>query len=246
MVKETIRGLFRILGYEIGRVTAQAIDPFVVQHQIISVAEPTIFDVGAHVGAVSKKYRELFPLAWIHAFEPSPHAFGRLSASAATDTRLLCHNVAISNADATGLLHLNASSPTNSLLSPGQSADRHWGPGLLESKGAIRVQTRSLDSFCAGNQIGGVDILKLDVQGVEYRVLEGAAQLLSRQAISVVYTEILIAPTYQNQRKLHEYLELLDSYNYTLLDMYNPVRRKDRLLQVDAMFVNRAVLARIS
>ena len=66
--------------------------------------------------------------------------------------------------------------------------------------------------------------MKLDVQGAEFAVLQGAQEVLSRQRVSLIYTEIILCPTHEQQHKLHEYLAFLDAHGYELLDFYNPVR----------------------
>jgi hypothetical protein len=48
--------------------------------------------------------------------------------------------------------------------------------------------------------------------------------------------EVLTTPTYAGQHKLHEYLRLFDLYGYSLLDIYNPVRRANQMLQADLLF----------
>jgi len=46
----------------------------------------------------------------------------------------------------------------------------------------------------------------MDVQGAEFSVLEGANDMLASQKISLIYTELIMCPTYKGQHKLHEYL----------------------------------------
>lgn len=85
-------------------------------------------------------------------------------------------------------------------------------------------------------------ILKLDVQGAERSVLEGASASLERQAVDLVYMEIIMAPTYVSQSAFHEYLAWLDARGYVLFDIYSSVRRNGRLIQADALFASRTLL----
>ena len=89
-----------------------------------------------------------------------------------------------------------------------------------------------------------MDVLKLDVQGAEYSVLEGADALLSGGRIGVIYMEVIIAPTYVGQRRLVDYLALTSDKGYELFDLYNPTRRNGRLIQSDIIFVSADVLER--
>jgi hypothetical protein len=63
--------------------------------------------------------------------------------------------------------------------------------------------------------------------------------MLSGQAISLIYLEIILVPTYEEQSKLTEYLSFFDAFGYDLIDLYNPERKNKRLLQADFLFINR-------
>ena len=58
----------------------------------------------------------------------------------------------------------------------------------------INVETKTLDSI---TMIGDADYLKIDVQGAELDVLNGAGKLLSN--VTVVHTEVEFVPLYKNQ-----------------------------------------------
>jgi hypothetical protein len=51
------------------------------------------------------------------------------------------------------------------------------------------VELRTLDDFCAERGIGRIDLLKIDVEGHELRVLEGARGLLEADAIGFIQFE---------------------------------------------------------
>ncbi len=54
----------------------------------------------------------------------------------------------------------------------------------------VEVATVDLDGWCAGAGVERIDLLKIDVEGHELQVLEGAAGLLGRKAIGVVLMEV--------------------------------------------------------
>jgi FkbM family methyltransferase len=201
-----------------------------------------IFDVGAHVGDITKIYRRCFPLATIHCFEPSPQSLHDLRVNLKDDSRSHCHNVALSEKNGTGLLNINMSPGTNSLLPSAAEAAFYWGEALLDTISQVEVKTTTVDSFCHEQGISHMDILKMDVQGGEYSVLLGAKGMLSNKNIALIYTEIIICPTYEGQHKLHDYLALLDSYGYSLLDFYHPIWHHHQLIQCDAIFLNSSSL----
>lgn len=245
LVAPMVHALLSRLGYRISRIprSQEAFQDgtgpaYEVQRALISTSSPVIFDVGAHIGDVAKSYRQLFPDSRIHCFEPFPKSYEQLVSAVGGMESMYCHGIAVSDSDNSVVLNANASSATNSLLPVDEQAARFWGGGVLETQGEVSIQSTTLDSFCDVHGLERVDILKLDVQGGEYAALEGASRLLAEQRISLVFMEMILVPTYKGQRSLHQYLDLLEGHGYFLLDFYNPIKSKLRLLQVDLIFLS--------
>ena len=60
----------------------------------------------------------------------------------------------------------------------------------LASRAAERVQTICLDDFCRERCITHIDLLKLDVQGNEHSVLQGAEGLVRLGRLGTVFMEL--------------------------------------------------------
>jgi len=133
--------------------------------------------------------------------------------------------------------HSNPSSATNSLLASDVKATATWGEGLLETNEIIVANFRTLDSFMRELQIPKIHILKLDVQGVEYLVMKGGISSFDKKKVDLIYTEIIIQPTYQNQKRFDQVLALFYDIGFDLHSIYNLELTKDgKLRQVDAIF----------
>lgn len=211
-------------------------EPWRLQRQLTTSDTPVIFDVGAHVGQSYTVYRRLFPKAEIHLFEPFVGALETLKPLTQDDSDCTLHEVALSDHDGERDFHVNTQSATNSLNAFSATAAQHWQSAQLESLEKNTVSTRTADSLCTEFGIERIDIMKIDVQGAEYEVLQGAANLLESGAIRLLQLEFILANTYADQHPLHEYLALLHHYGYQLLDLYQPLRNEGRLLQCDLMF----------
>lgn len=238
-IKSIIQHVFRRFGYKINKLEHASVDPFVVQKELTTAERPVIFDLGAHNGRITQKYRDLFPQSLIYCFEPFPKSFQALTQNMSGDDRTFCHNLALSDTNGMAVFNSNRSSLTNSLLSTDEYAVAMWGDDKekFHTETKIRVPTKTLDSFCHENNIQQIDLLKMDVQGAEFAVLMGATDLLKQRRISLIYTELILCPTYNGQHKLHEYLSFLDSCGYELLDFYNHTRNQHKLIQADVIFV---------
>jgi len=237
-MKKLIKNLIGRFGYKLQRKGSAGLDPFEVKKELILSTTPVIFDVGAHIGSTAKQYRQLFPNALIHCFEPFPQSFARLKTETTNDSHTSVYNLALSNKKGKALLNANRSPATNSLLSTDEKGSFYWGEGLLETMDKCEVETTTVDHFCQDRDLLSIDIMKLDVQGAEFFVLSGATKMLSSQSISMVYMELILASTYQGQKKLHEYMGLLDSFGYELLGIYNPINSHRQLIQIDGIFVS--------
>lgn len=144
----------------------------------------TFFDVGAHEGQTSASALSSFAEARVFAFEPHPVTFSKLLQRLAEDPRLVAHNLAISNTNGTSRFFEYSSSTLNSLISDAQYPVRK---GVAAR--AITVQCTTLDEFCSRHGIQTIDVLKIDTEGCELVVLQGAQRLLSAERVRFVYAE---------------------------------------------------------
>ncbi|MBT8115612.1 MAG: FkbM family methyltransferase [Arenicella sp.] len=242
-----MKAAIKALGFEIHRISPAEIDvtdPLIVMSNLVNNPEPIIFDVGANVGQTAMQFRSLFPAAKLFCFEPFPCSFESLSFAFNEDPQLESHQVALADASGTAKLTVNQASATNSLLISDTRAAYYWGPDLLDTQDQIEVKTETVDRFCEQKGIKHINILKIDVQGAEFAVLEGARELLQHQCIDLIYMEMITAPTYIGQRKLGEYLELFETLKYEIFDFYNPCHKNGRLIQTDCIVISSRFLSR--
>ena len=242
ILKKIIKFLLSKTGYSI--IPSQAISveepirEYSDQQKIVGDKEVTIFDVGAHQGQTSTLYNNLFKNATIYSFEPSPEAFEVLKKTCEAHKNITPFNIALSNTSGSVKFHLNQSSQTNSLLKTDDRSDKTWPVNLLNTKETINIDCVTIDDFVTQNNISHIDILKLDTQGTEYQIIEGAAQTIALKKIKLIYLEIITMPTYSGQKHFDEVLYLLRSKGFQLFNLYNySYTEFGELRQVDAIFI---------
>lgn len=230
------------LGYRISKLSEQPpfSDAFTDMQRLMTkmeITQPLIFDVGAHHGLISGKFRELFPASAIYAFEPFKASFDQLRNNTAADPGIHAFNFGLSNREGMERFHSNPASQTNSLFSTDERAGLIWGPGTFGTQEMVSAEFKTVDNFMATQDIQEIDILKLDVQGAEPLVIEGAAEACRRGAIRLIYSEILTQPTYQGQKRLDEALAVFYDNGFDLYNIYNYSLTLDgRLREVDVIF----------
>jgi FkbM family methyltransferase len=182
----------------------------------------TIFDVGGHKGQSIKFFRGLFPSAVIHSFEPGLQSFQALSVFEGEKTH--CYNIAISDHDGEAEFFQNEISHTNSLYKVNlKSKDSIFFNSVKGNKkdsdvgkfnNTTNVVVRRLDSFCEEKAIHKIDLLKIDVQGAEGKVLVGAGNLLD--VVDYLVLEVSFFDYYVHKSSFFEIEEILIPFGFRL------------------------------
>ena len=150
---------------------------------------PVVLDIGANVGLFSWRVQACRPAARVVAFEPAGSNYERLRAVfAALRVDGEARHQACGREAGTATLFLR-NSVTHSL-------DPGWHRDLDLGAGSETVEVITVDGACAGAGITTVDLLKVDVEGAELQVLQGASATLRRTGHIVLeyHTEELRAP----------------------------------------------------
>ena len=196
-------------------------DPLADAATILDGRVACVFDVGAHVGQTAARLLTAFPKARIYSFEPDPRSFAALREFASTTKRIEAVNAAVGDTDGEATFFVNQFDQTNSLL-PG---DPHAGQYLLDAGGLtpraeLTVPVLTLDRFCAAHGVDRIDVLKLDAQGYELRVLDGARELLGRTAVPLIYVEVCFVRFYDGQPLFPDIYRHLFERGYRLVWLY--------------------------
>lgn len=219
-VKKLLRStVLKLSGFDLSSLRTQVTDDFVDQKKILHGRNViTIFDVGANVGQTTKKYRKLFPKATIYGFEPYHHIFHEYAKDFSADKRIKPFNIALSNNNGKSLFYINDNHYTNSLMPINKNNGKDTLSNITIDK--IDVTTETIDSFCFRNGIDQIDILKIDVQGGELLVLEGAKDKLKNGEVTLIYTEVEFSPLYVNQPLFNDIEKYLLEFGFKLNKIY--------------------------
>lgn len=186
------------------------LEPFFQRAPVIYV------DVGAHRGDT---FREVaasgLNLNRAHLIEPNPGSFAALQevvAESGIAEKVTCYNMAM--AAQPGRLRLRDAD------SMSQVVDAAAGP-VPGAQGAVfDVEAGSLDALAAAGALEHVALLKVDVEGFETRVFEGARGLLAAQAVDVIYVEAGTDPDNRQQTYYRDIEDQLRAHDYRLFRIY--------------------------
>ena len=109
-------------------------------------------------------------------------------------------------------------------------------PGT-ERNGSEDVLVRRLSSFVSEIEFSSKVLLKIDVQGFELEVLEGASDALAE--VTYVYVECSFVELYEGQAVASDIMNFLARKGFTMLGAYNlSVDREGVAVQLDCLFEN--------
>jgi len=96
-----------------------------------------------------------------------------------------------------------------------------------------------VDDFVKENDISSIDLLKIDTQGFDLEVLNGAKASLESGMIKNVLVEINFISMYEKQGSAGDVIRELESVGFVLVDFYEKVRQDKVLAWCTALFANR-------
>ena len=210
--------------------------PLLVQ-RLCGKTTPVIVNGGAHRGDFVLAIRRVLPGASFICFEPTPDLVKDLRAMFVDDPRVAVVAAALGEVAGTAKFHLNASRATSSLLpSAGQTAGALGA--LVATQTLVEVEVTTIDAALAKLNRHEVDIIKLDLQGYDFRALLGATQALTHA--SVVVVEVWFAPIYEGAADYLQVCALMNERGFALYALTSlHYGNTDRLLWGDAVFVPR-------
>jgi FkbM family methyltransferase len=145
-----------------------------------------IFDVGANIGNYASMVLTIFhnKNVKIFSFEPSKIAFERLKTNIGTNENVILNNFGLGEENKRSPLFSNEEG--SGLASLYHRQLDHLGIAINKME---EVEIKKLDDYCNDNNIGHINLLKIDVEGSELGVLYGAKRMLSDNLIDFIQFE---------------------------------------------------------
>ncbi len=205
------------------------------------INEPIIFDIGAYHGNWISNYLKKFPNAFAYLFEPYESSYNILNKRFKKKKRVNIFKNALSSAEGYLDVNINTKAYTNSLLDLDPLASQSWGNEELKHHKKMQVEVITLDNFFSkiSNFHKRINLIKLDVQGLESKVLQGGSKLLSKQLVDIFLVEMIVAPTYNSQSKLSDLFKIFEENKYYLYGIYDIEKSSKfgKIQQFDAIFI---------
>jgi FkbM family methyltransferase len=192
----------------------------------------TVFDIGANVGS------HALPMASfvgeegkVYAFEPVPWALNRMKRNLALNNfnNLIVEAIALSDVNEEVEMKFRASFKIGSNSGVGKEGkiDESWWDECEQ----VKVRMETLDSYVASHHISRIDLIKLDVDGFEGKVIRGARETLKRFGPKIIME---VAPAWTEMRgdQIKDILQELKQLGYGFYREtdFEPIRNLSELI----------------
>lgn len=142
-----------------------------------------MFDVGANVGDYTKLLMGYFPEATIYCFEPAKETYRKLKENV-RNRNVILNNIGMN--DEVMEKRLFYDKEGSGMASLYQRELDYLGIDFNMSE-SVRLDT--LDNYCKIHDIETIDLLKMDIEGNEFKALKGASALLKQKRIKNIQIE---------------------------------------------------------
>jgi len=159
------------------------------------LSSPIIFDIGANRGQSIKFFESIFSNPTIYAFEPSQAVFTELLKKH-SKSNVHLHNFGLSDCDESKIFYECVFDEVSSLEKPNIDSEyfRFKCRVLLTNPSNMLreriISVKKLDDIVYELGVRKIDLCKIDVEGHELKVLQGAENMLKKKLIDYVQLEV--------------------------------------------------------
>ncbi len=230
-IKHILRQFLNTHGYDVQRSNA---------HQLLRAFKlfkvDLVLDVGANVGQFVTEMREIGYRGKVVSFEPLSSAWSVLERAARHDDSWeIAPRCAIGEFDGEIKINIAGNSASSSIL---PMLEAH----SVAAKGSAYIGFEHVPIFKLGPLASKYLVnsqnpfLKIDTQGYEWQVLDGAIEILP--SVQGVLCELSLIPLYESQRLWKDVVNRLENAGFKLWSIHRGFTdpRNGRMLQIDAVF----------
>ncbi len=246
MIKKNLQKLFNLFGYQIKKFNKKKI----TSDEIIKKnmpPHPIIFDVGANKGQSINRFRDLCKDPQIHSFEPLRKEFEFLKQNFKHENIIL-NNLALGNKNEIKDFNVSVKSDSSSFYKVNMKTkwikDRSSKFNVSEKEyveETIPVKVTTIDEYVKKNGVKKIDLLKIDAECHEDKVLEGALESIKNIPIDIILIELRFDDVYNKYFSFSEIENFISPKKYRMvsIDLVNDNLFSGLVFAADVMYFDK-------
>ena len=190
---------------------------------------PIIFDIGGNQGQSIERYLKIFNKPIIHSFEPIKSEFNIMYKKFKNHNNIHLNNFALGDKNEKKEFNITAKTSTSSFNKIKIGTD--WLKTRSKQSNTSQenyvtsieeVNVIKLDDYFKDNKINHIDLMKIDTQGYEDKVLEGSINAIKKNKIKAIVTEIIFDNTYEKYFSFSDIEKFIVPNNFRLVGIDLP------------------------
>jgi FkbM family methyltransferase len=241
MIKQIVLNWIKNKGFEVSR--SGISDKISVNYRKIFSHHniDLLFDVGANEGQYAQAMQKLGFDGKIVSFEPVKATFNNLNSNTAGNANWQALNMALGDKDGEEFINVSGNTVSSSMLEMLPKHINNEASSAYITKEKITI--KKLDSvFDAYVKQHNSVYLKLDVQGFEKNVIEGASGSLKN--IKLIQLEMALVPLYKGELLIADMISYMDTKGFTLYSLIPGFNNFEtgQLFQADGIFLRKNLI----
>jgi len=194
-----------------------------------------VWDVGAHQGETALYFAKKFPKSTIRSFEPVSSNYNLLIQNCRKLENFHAHNFALGEQNTKTKIFFQGASVIHSLR------DDLNKPSTEDTK-SEDIKVKTIDYVRNDFKTASIDLLKIDVEGYEIQVLEGARQALAEKKINFIYLETGLDDRFNSIQSLNNFLKPIGYLPYAFYEQTAHWTGTQNLWYWNTLFVKEELL----
>jgi FkbM family methyltransferase len=181
--------------------------------------DAVVFDVGANIGGMALGFAQRTPQGHVYAFEPTAYAYQKLLRNLSLNPELAARTTPVQAFLSDHIEGRRSVQAYSSWKVDGSATDAHpVHGGVIHDAESVEVLT--IDEFCRTKGIERVDLIKIDTDGHELSVLQGARETLAKHLPCIIF-EAGLYLIEENGGSFDQYIDYLTPFGYKLINSSN-------------------------
>ena len=237
MIKSYIRKIINSFGYDIIYYNSKEYAIWdVALNQIKKNKENkiNIFDIGASHGSFSEFFNRKIKCN-LFLFEPNRANINILEQKFKNESNIYIFNTLVTDDVDEKLFYEYDNSEVSSIYKVNKNSE--WAKKHnFNLRNKYNVSSINLDTFVKDNKFLEIDLVKIDVQGAEFDILNGSKKTLEDKIVNNFLIEITVGDKdnnspYDISQNLSDIISFMNQYNYKIFSIFDNNYNKDMSLQ---------------